>query len=582
MTTTVAQMRKRIEAQNAKPILSPAQIAERERNNDSSRKRAIRVAKARAARYNMTLRSMTIQSAMKMQQIREEDMQSIKDVKAKASKYSATSRGIALAVPRKHFDNLGHALDAYGNPKHALQLVEAVAEHVAGAEVDDPEDYVQEEESHTLSAEDKMEIAETSSRRKSIKSVKSVKSVKRGSSLRASIDTMRNSITKALATHTSTKSMASEVHSDSGDTVTETEGGRSRTSSTDSTPDGFYMSSLATAIQKGDEDEVNKAILKEFLEEHDPSRLDEVDELLLEYHGREADLFTALTEEYPDPSESFVDDIGGGDGSSFSSFIDTKETFADGNARGRALGELAFAVVTDMENKAKAEKEKKKKKEKAAATAIEEDMADSNEKEEAAKAKAARAAKRAAEELKKEEARAKTEAEHARKKDEMLKQQLKVYGKGSSAMSSNNNKKKSNNSRRGSKRGSKTKVEGAKRASSRVSTKSTRSSTNSLVSTSSSVVEKKRPSKVTMSANTKQEDAGDEQKQKRLTRKMSSKKSLTETGFILSGVQIQATEEEGPKWAVNVQARVLKERMMKAGVSETAIAQITGEDSGML
>ena len=59
------------------------------------------------------------------------------------------------------------------------------------------------------------------------------------------------------------------------------------------------MQTLATALQTGDDNAINIAVVKSFFEEHDPSRVDEAAELVAAHKGREEQLMEALNEQYP-------------------------------------------------------------------------------------------------------------------------------------------------------------------------------------------------------------------------------------------------------------------------------------------
>ncbi len=66
--------------------------------------------------------------------------------------------------------------------------------------------------------------------------------------------------------------------------------------------DTFWMSELALALQYEDDMAINRAILFEFFEENDPEKLMEVDQMLLEWAGREDELFAFLALAYMDQS----------------------------------------------------------------------------------------------------------------------------------------------------------------------------------------------------------------------------------------------------------------------------------------
>lgn len=66
--------------------------------------------------------------------------------------------------------------------------------------------------------------------------------------------------------------------------------------------DTFWMSELALALQYEDDMAINRAILFEFFEENDPEKMMEVDQMLLEWAGREDELFAFLALAYMDQS----------------------------------------------------------------------------------------------------------------------------------------------------------------------------------------------------------------------------------------------------------------------------------------
>jgi hypothetical protein len=67
---------------------------------------------------------------------------------------------------------------------------------------------------------------------------------------------------------------------------------------TDSDEDAFWMPELAIALEQEDEAEINRAVLRFFLEENDPERLKEIDSLLQQFAGSEEVLFVSLHKEY--------------------------------------------------------------------------------------------------------------------------------------------------------------------------------------------------------------------------------------------------------------------------------------------
>lgn len=63
---------------------------------------------------------------------------------------------------------------------------------------------------------------------------------------------------------------------------------------------------LAQALSSGTEMDVNRAILKMFFKEFDPSKLGEIDSLLAQHKGCEEDLFAEIAWNYPDHANRLV------------------------------------------------------------------------------------------------------------------------------------------------------------------------------------------------------------------------------------------------------------------------------------
>ncbi len=93
------------------------------------------------------------------------------------------------------------------------------------------------------------------------------------------------------------------------------------TAFSDDEDDAFWMPELALALEQEDEEEINRAVLRFFLEENDPERVDEIDDMLNEFAGEEEVLFVNLHNEYSpmisarkkaSSSVVSVGDLGGG------------------------------------------------------------------------------------------------------------------------------------------------------------------------------------------------------------------------------------------------------------------------------
>lgn len=62
----------------------------------------------------------------------------------------------------------------------------------------------------------------------------------------------------------------------------------------------FDMVQLAKALEEDDADAINKAIVVEFLQEHDPGQVDQVDGMLQQHVGSEETLMNSLADKYAD------------------------------------------------------------------------------------------------------------------------------------------------------------------------------------------------------------------------------------------------------------------------------------------
>jgi len=71
--------------------------------------------------------------------------------------------------------------------------------------------------------------------------------------------------------------------------------------------DAFWMPELALALEQQDEKEINRAVLRFFLEENDPERLGDLDQLLDQFAGSEEVLFVNLQKEYVSPTAAAME-----------------------------------------------------------------------------------------------------------------------------------------------------------------------------------------------------------------------------------------------------------------------------------
>lgn len=109
-------------------------------NEDNAK--AIRIAKARAARYNMTLRALALKTPHDVSKNQKKDISTKKKVKKEHSKYKATSRSLNVVrgTTAKDQNNIAKALDPNVSPSIAKTVIKAVATRQTEKPVIDEDD----------------------------------------------------------------------------------------------------------------------------------------------------------------------------------------------------------------------------------------------------------------------------------------------------------------------------------------------------------------------------------------------------------------------------------------------------------
>jgi len=483
---SVREMMKKF-SNDATPLTPEAQ-AHKMKEAEESSKQAVKIARARAARYNMTLRALDISHAMKQRKMEEDERAKVKEAMAKAAKINLTSRALGIVGARNH-RNLSRAFDSEVSPAVAKSLIRAVAEAQAKA-VQSLEDVEDEKKQMETAAQLLKDIPEIESETEE------------------------------------------EVEEEAGSVKAEPlNSGKDADEEEDEENDSSFLNdSLASSLAKSDDDSVNRTILIDFLETHNPSRLDEVDELLEEYKGEKISvLFEELMESTPDPGESIM----------------------EGEQKAIENAKKLYHAEKEHEHEEEEQDGEEDNEADAEAEAEEDDEDDEDDEDEPIGAiEQARRDAQEAERREKEKISAMTEEErgkyfqeqeerkkHMEKKDAMLKSQLDLYSKGGS-------KKNPVLAGMGTKKGA------AKR----------------------------------LSKSVERERSKSKSKQRQ--------PSVLGKGFILSGKvdskpnedddSVASSPQGGAKWAVNVQPRLLRERMKKAGVKDEDIDSLLAEESDML
>jgi hypothetical protein len=261
--SSVAELKKKF-AGNNKVLLTPEQHAATLRQKERDQSEAVKIAKARASRYNLTLRSLELANADKS-----------KPQNLGGRRASRAPKPIQLRVTGIQKGPVAEALSHKRSPSVAKEVVETMAEHVQ-AEMQKTEAEVKKEDEEAAKIAAEKEAAN--------KAAAEAEAANKAAAAAAAAAAEAEAAAAAAAATTA----AEESSVDHGAT--------------------FEMTSLQKAIETGDADEINKAIVTEFLQEHAPSEAtpQKVEELLSQNEGKEAELMQELAKKYDDPVEQEI------------------------------------------------------------------------------------------------------------------------------------------------------------------------------------------------------------------------------------------------------------------------------------
>ncbi|CAK9037724.1 Uncharacterized protein SCF082_LOCUS22293 [Durusdinium trenchii] len=375
----------------AVPLTPEAQERKLREEREKQRK-AVKIARARAARYNMTLRSLAIKTVREQSEQQKKDAQAVMEAKERAKKYVMTSRALTI-VSNKNQRNLAKTFDPDVDPQLAKDMIKAVAKHQVETEaaINDP------------SASEKQRMSAAA---KAL-DLPVIESDEEDDEDRVKEEPLNRS----SAESSSPKAAAAEEEDEDDDE----EQDAAKAADDDEDPEedededaGIVNEDLARAVAQGDEQGVNRAILKSFLEEHAPERLDEIDELLEKYQGLDvSQLFEELAATYPDPAEAEYE-------GEHKALEDIKESGVP-------------EPVDDEQDDDDEGDDEDDDEEDDGLDAVERHRREAEAAEKREKDKVARMSDEEREEYFAEKER---ERQHAEKKDAMLKQQLDIYAKG--------------------------------------------------------------------------------------------------------------------------------------------------------
>jgi hypothetical protein len=239
------------------------------------------VAKARAARYNLTLRSMELQNAVnnsKASALKKKD-----EAPPAGRRVSNLGKKSQRNVEAQH-EAVATAMNHRRNPTMSKQLVEAAA---AAVDAHISQEEAKPSMSEAAKAKEEAEAAALVAAQEEEARILAEQEAKEEAEKRADAQTEAAAAAAAAAA-----AQAAAAEALKPEPVPEPEQGAS-----------FEMTSLQDALDTGDQDAINKAVVTEFIAGHDPAKLPEVEKMLEENKGKEAELMKDLAEQYADPVE---------------------------------------------------------------------------------------------------------------------------------------------------------------------------------------------------------------------------------------------------------------------------------------
>jgi len=276
--------------ENSKVTLTPEQHAAALRQKERDQLEAVRIAKARAARYNMTLRSLELQNAslnsVAQATRKDEPKRSYQQPGRRVSSMKKTTQTDVEVSQGLLASALSHERD----PKLAVDVVKVVAAQVeeslkteTSASAEDNAKAKQEAEDQALVAakEEERKVAEEEEKR-----------------AKAEAEMKAND---AEAYELKRKRQLEEEERDRKAAEAEAEVEAAEQSAAVDDGASFEMKSLTEALEQGSDEAINKAIVTDFLQEHNPPMAKQVDKIMQDNKGHESELMKDLVDQYADP-----------------------------------------------------------------------------------------------------------------------------------------------------------------------------------------------------------------------------------------------------------------------------------------
>ena len=253
----------------------------RVRSQAERERKQAEVARKMAARFNLTYRALALSPAKMAAEQRERDLKAAREAKAAAARYQMTARALkmsATGTAKGKVNVMNHAADVAAGKAAAAAATkddDRDLSHLAGFGTPSP-------------AQQQQQQAPPPSDASSAKDDEAMDA----------LSPLRNlSINRMDSADDDNKTLVSRAGEDDDGRLSRiTEATREHTHEEH---DAFWMPQLALGVAKKDDNLINEAVVRAFLEEHDPERVAEVPALLAAHKGREHQLMEALNEQYP-------------------------------------------------------------------------------------------------------------------------------------------------------------------------------------------------------------------------------------------------------------------------------------------
>lgn len=248
----LAAIRQKFQNNSSSYIPTPESQFGKIKKSKREQMKAVKIAKARAARYNMTLRSLAIKTNQNVSKMQRTDIKKKKETAERASKYNMTSRALSInSVNKKDQQNIAKALDPNVSPTVAKDVLSAVA--------------------HKRHEEDVQATTALVRPNKPSKNKRSLAPPPKKSSLVAKKE-------EAAGSEKKEEEKAKRIE----------------------------MQGVGAALAAGDENALNKAILLNFLQTNAPKMTGQVDVMLEEYKEQLEVLFDKILNKFPDAADAEV------------------------------------------------------------------------------------------------------------------------------------------------------------------------------------------------------------------------------------------------------------------------------------